>query len=129
MKLSLNILSNSKDDLLSLILHGHIGEMAHDKEQETRKSLAQLFSFILEHCSADKYGEVLKVMDHFLSYISKSREDDLNDLDIVVDSLIKTFQVSQPEEYFISISCKWPLKETRKPFDSSARLIRLNLKR
>ena len=70
--------------------------MAFTSDKEIRRSLANLLSFILQHCSSDKYPDVLKFVDEFLSNTSHFKQkvdwESLQGVDIVIDSLILTFR-------------------------------------
>ena len=83
---------------MSYILHGHVSDLVYDDDREIRKSIGHLLSYILKHCCADKYPEVLKVVAEFLSYISigkdMARFNVMEDIAIVIDALINTFEVS-----------------------------------
>lgn len=74
-----------------------MSSLVSSDDREIRKSIAQLLSFVLQHCAADKYPELSNVFTEFLSYISKCRDDksyNMEDIMIVVDALIDTFKVS-----------------------------------
>lgn len=87
-----------QDEILSYIFHhDEVSSLVSSDDREIRKSIAQLLSFVLQHCAADKYPELSDVITQFLSYISKCRDDEsynMQDILIVVDALIDTFKVS-----------------------------------
>ncbi|XP_066913474.1 tuberin-like [Clytia hemisphaerica] len=96
-----------EDDILSYILHGHVSDMVYDNDKDIRKSVGYLLSYILKHCCADKYPEVLKVVAEFLSYISLGKDvtrfNVMEDISIVVDALINTFEsrLFEPSNIYI----------------------------
>ena len=75
--------------------------MVYDDDKDIRKSVGYLLSYILKHCCADKYPEVLKVVAEFLSYVSLGKDairfNVMEDISIVVDALINTFEVRRIE--------------------------------
>ena len=69
--------------------------ISFEQDQAILVVISQLLSDVLSKCSAEKYPEVLSVIEKLLSSISQEqRRDNLQDIEIVVDALIKVFKVS-----------------------------------
>ena len=82
---------------MKLILEGCIALAAKENDAQVRTAIAQLSSDLLHRCTYGKYPDILKAIQNLLSPIARRGNPpdkyDLHDKEIIVDSLIKAFQV------------------------------------
>ncbi|XP_047125986.1 tuberin isoform X2 [Hydra vulgaris] len=80
-----------EDELIELFLKNYISAVVLEKDNEVRLVISQLLANLLQICSSVQYSALLQVVDELLSSLSNQREN-LQDIEIIVDALIKTYK-------------------------------------
>ena len=82
---------------MKLILEGCITLAAKENDAQVLTAIARLSSDLLNRCTYGKYPDILKAIQNLLSPITRLGNPpdkyDLHDKEIIIDSLIKAFQV------------------------------------